>query len=245
MKATQIKQYGGTEIIEVTQGALKPTAQPGKIGLFRKISQSADYQTIPTKEIVAKTVSALQANGFETEIVNNKEQALELIKQIIPQGASIMNGASNTLVEIGLTDYLKTNQHGWNNLHKAIVEEKDPKQQSLLRKQSSLADYFISGINAISETGEIVIASGSGSQLPAIAYNSDNIILVVSTNKITPSLGDALSRLRNYVFPLEDARIKSLGFPGTLLSKILIYEKHPAGYGKKASIILVNEKLGF
>src|SRR5258708_12213110 len=142
MKATQIKQYGGTEIIEVNQGALKPTAQPGKIGLFRKISQSADYQTIPTKEIVAKTVSALQANGFETEIVNNKEQALELIKQSIPQGASVMNGASNTLIEIGFTDHLKTSQHGWNNLHRTIVEEKDPKKHSLLKKQTSLAHYY-------------------------------------------------------------------------------------------------------
>jgi L-lactate utilization protein LutB len=246
MNAAQIKQYCGTKIAEITKDAPKPTAQPGQMGLFRKISKVIDYQIIPTKEVVNKTATALKANGFETEIVNNKEQALELIKRIIPQGASVMNGASTTLIEIGLTDYLKTKQHGWNNLHKAIVEEKDSKKQSLLRKQASLADYFISGANAISETGEIVIASGSGSQLPAIAYNSDNIILVVSTNKITPSLDEAISRLRNYVLPLEDAKIKSLGHAaGTMLSKILIYEKHPVGYGKKVLIILVNEKLGF
>jgi len=203
-----------------------------------------NYETIPAAEIVAKTAEALKERSFNAIIVNTKEEALEKIKSLIPAGASIMNGSSVTLNQIGFVDYLKAGNSGWNNLHEAILAEKDVQKQTELREKSTLAQYFLVSVHAITESGQLLIASASGSQLPSVIFSSDNVIFVVSTNKIVPTLEDASTRLKDYVFPLENERMKTVGYPGSVIGKLLIYEReiNPA---RKITVILVNEKLGY
>ena len=203
------------------------------------------YNTLASSDAVQKTLAALTERGFKPVSVNTKEDALAKIKELIPQGASVTNGSSQTLEQIGFVDYLKAGQHGWNNLHEAVLAEKDPQKQSRLRKESTIADVYLGSVHALSETGEMVIASASGSQLPSIVFNAKNLILVVGAQKITPSLEEAFKRLREYVFPLEDARMKSTGAPGSVMAKILLFEREPAFMGRNVHIILVNETLGF
>ena len=100
-------------------------------------------------------------------------------------------------------------------------------------------------VHAIAETGEMVDASASGSQLPHLAFTSQHLVLVAGTQKIVPTLDDAMRRVREYVVPLEDARMKSVGFPGTVLAKILLMLRETSMMGRTIQIILVNEKLGF
>jgi hypothetical protein len=205
-----------------------------------------DYDAIPSAEVVAKTAAALTANNFEAIVVNTKEEALAKIKELIPAGASVMNGASQTLNEIGYIDYLKSGRHGWNNLHAAIVAETDKAKQGLLRKQALLSDYYLGSVHALSEDGQLVIASNTGSQMPHIVYSSPNVIFVASAKKITPTLADAIKRLEEHVIPLEDERMKKAYGTGTTYSKTLLYHKeNSAVTGRKIRIILVNEKLGF
>ena len=156
-----------------------------------------------------------------------------------------MNGASVTLDQIGFVDYLKGEEHSWNNLHKAIVEEKDPAKQMLLRKQALSSDYYLGSVHALAETGEFVIASNSGSQLPHIVFSSPNLIFVVSTKKIVPTLPDAMKRLLEHVVPLEDARLRKQYGVGTAVNKIVTFENENPMMGRKVRMILVNEDLGF
>ena len=100
-------------------------------------------------------------------------------------------------------------------------------------------------MHAIAETGELVIASNTGSQLPHIAYSSPNVLFVASTNKITPNLDAALKRLHEHVMPLEDKRMMAAYGMGTYLSKLFIFYKEQEFTGRKVKIILVNEPLGF
>ncbi len=204
-----------------------------------------DYTKLASKETVLKTAEALKVRNIEAIAVNTKEEAFEKVKELIPKGASVNNGSSTTLQEIGMIDYLKGDSHGWNNLHAAVLAEKDPVKQTELRKLSSFADYYLGSVHALAETGEMVIASASASQLPSLAGAARNVILVVGTQKIAPNLEAALNRLREYVVPLEDKRMKSTGAPGTVLAKILIFEEEPAFMGRTVRVILVNEKLGF
>ncbi|MEK7103278.1 MAG: LUD domain-containing protein, partial [Patescibacteria group bacterium] len=130
-------------------------------------------------------------------------------------------------------------------LHEAILEEKDPEKQSLLRKQSVLSDYYLGSVHGFSQTGEFVIASNTGSQLPHIVFTSPNLIFVVSTQKIVPTLADALRRLEEHVIPLEDQRILQLYGSHTAPNKILIFKGESQSIGRKVSVIFVNEILGF
>jgi hypothetical protein len=204
-----------------------------------------DYTTLASKEAVNKTVAALTANHFMHEVLANKEAAFARIKELIPAGASVMNGASTTLQQIGYVDYLKAGKHGWNNLHDAILAEKDPAKQAELRKHSVVSDFYMGSVHAITEDGKMLIASNSGSQLPHLAFTSPNLILVVSTEKITPTLHEAMDRLTTHVVPLEDARMKAAYGYGTMLNKSLVLHSENPALGRKVHVLLVEEKLGF
>ena len=204
-----------------------------------------NYETLAGTETVDKTISALAGRGVVAVLANNRTDALEKVKSIIPPGSSVMNGSSRTLEEIGFVDYLKSGAHGWRNLHEEILAEKDPAKQTMLRKQAVLSDYYLGSVHAVTETGQLVVASNSGSQLPHIVFTSPNLIFVVGIQKITPHLDAALARVREYVLPLEDRRMKEAGYGGSAISKLLIFEREPDFMGRKVQLIFVNEKLGF
>lgn len=204
------------------------------------------YDTLASPEIVTKAIAGLKERGIEGEFVQTKGDALERIKSLIPQGASVMSGASRTLEEIGFIDHLKSGTHGWNNFKDVILAEKDPAKQAELRKQSVLSDYYLGSVHALTESGEMVIASNTGSQLPHLVYTSQNLILIVSTKKIVPDMNGAMGRLHDYVFPLEDARMKSVGVAaGSYISKVLIFNREAAFNKRSVRVIFVNERLGF
>lgn len=203
------------------------------------------HDTLPSQETINKTIDSLSQRGYISEYVSTKNEALARINDLMPAGVSIMNGASRTLEQIGFIDQLKSGNHKWDNLHESILAEKDPVKNALLRKQSVLSDFYLGSAHAITENGEIVIASNSGSQLPHLVYTSQNIILIVGTQKITSDLSSALNRLEDYVFPLEDARMKEVGMGGSFISKLLILKKEQHFMGRKFHIIFVGEKLGF
>ena len=194
--------------------------------------------------VVKKTIDALEGRGFHVEFLNSKEKSLERLKNFIPPSAEVMTGSSTTLKEIGFVDLLSSGKHTWNNLKEKIVSEKDPKKQAELRKKSITSEYFLGSVHAVTQSGEVVIASATGSQLASYVYASNNVIWVVGTQKIVSNLEEGFRRIREYVFPLEDQRMKQAGFKGSTIAKILIFEKETLPL-RKITIIFVNEKLGF
>ncbi len=205
------------------------------------------FDTIATDESIASTIAHLKERNVEGVRVDTGSDALTLIQTLIPDGASVMNGSSTTLQQIGYIDLLKSGSHPWKNLHDAIVEESDPTRQKELRRQALLSDFYLGSVHALAETGEYVIASNTASQLPHVVYSSPNLIFVVGAQKITASLTDALRRLEEYVVPLEDARMKEVYGPtaGTQLSKTLIVRNESPFVGRSVRMIIVKEKLGF
>ena len=202
------------------------------------------FSQLVAKKVVEKTIKSIKNRGISVELVANKNAALKLLKNKIPAGAELMTGGSTTLEEIGFIDLLKSSNHKWNNLKDRILGEKNPTKQALLRQKSITADYFIGSVHAVVETGEILIASASGSQLPSYAFSSNNVIWIVGTQKIVPTLEKAFKRLKEHCFPLEDKRMKSIGYPGSTIGKILLFEREIMP-NRKLTLIFVNEKLGF
>ena len=204
------------------------------------------YDTLPAIERVQRTIDAVNVRGIQAELVETREAALERVQALIPPGCVVMTGASVTLKQIGFEEILISGNHPWRNFKADLLAEKDPVKQSAMRKQGALAEFYLGSVNALAETGELIFASGSGSQLPAYAYTSRNVIWVAGTQKITPTLEDAMRRVREYVLPLEDQRQKSVGNKaGSRINKILIVEGEPEYLRRNVSLILVNQTLGF
>lgn len=206
-----------------------------------------DYGQLASEDSIKKTVAALTSHAFIPVTVATGKDALEYIKANIPAGASVMNGASITLEQIGYVDYLKEGTHPWNNLHEAVLKETDPTKKAELRRAAVNSDYYLGSVHAVTEQGELIIASNTGSQLPHLAFTSPNLILVVGTQKIVPDLMAALDRIEKHVVPLEGPHMDSIYGPGTgtAHNKTLILHAESKFTQRKAVVLLVGEKLGF
>ena len=205
------------------------------------------YNILPTAERLQKTIEAVRSRGVKVTLVETKETALTQLQALIPAGATVMTGASITLQQIGFEPLLMGKKHPWRYIKDEVLEEKDPAKQAVLRKQCTLADYFLGSVHAIAETGEIIIASATGSQLPAYAYSSSHVIWVAGTQKITPTMETAFQRLREYVLPLEDQHMKQLygNDAVSFIGKLLIFERETPLLHRTVNLVLVNEVLGF
>lgn len=204
-----------------------------------------DYSTLASKTSVDKTLSSLKEKNYDPILVKTEAEALAKIKEIIPANSSVMSGASVTLEQIGYMEYLASEKHNWVNLHGKIRSENDETKRHELRKQSVLSDYYLGSVHALTEDGNMVIASNTGSQLPNIVFTSSNLIFVVSTKKIVSDLAEAMNRLEKYVIPLEDKHMMELMKVHTTLNKIVIFKGDAPFLGRKIHIILVEEDLGF
>ena len=202
-----------------------------------------DFTKLASKDTIKKVSKALGPRGIKADFAETKEDALKKLTGMIPAGAELMTGGSTTLEQIGFVDLLKSGKHKWVNLKDSILAEKDEKKQAELRKKSIASQYFIGSVHAVTHEGQVLVASASGSQIPSYAFSSDNVIWVVGAQKIVPTLEDGFERISECCFPLEDKRMKSVGYPGSTIGKILIFEREIMP--RKLTLIFVNEKLGF
>lgn len=201
------------------------------------------WNSIPSPDVVDKTVREIEARGIKVLISRNAEEALDALKKIIPPGAEVMNGSSTTLIEIGYEEYITGGRSGWKVVHDLIRAENDDKKRADLRRKSVTADYFLSGANAIASTGEIVACDASGSRVGAWPFAAGHLILIVGINKIVPTLEDALKRVREYAYRLENVRAqKAYGTPSVIGKCVILAHEKNEG---RITLILVNEALGY
>ncbi|MDD5340623.1 MAG: lactate utilization protein [Candidatus ainarchaeum sp.] len=204
---------------------------------------AARWSRMPGEAELAEAVDAISKRGIRVIVASSAGDALVKLKSLIPAGAEVMNGSSTTLGEIGYLDYLKAGKHGWKNMHLQILAEKDPQKQADLRRKAETSEYFIASVNAIAKTGELAGCDQSGSRVGAFPFAAKNLILVSGANKIVPDLPAALQRIREYVYPLENARAKKVYGSGTTLGKFVIIS-HEIFQGR-TTLILVKEILGY
>jgi L-lactate utilization protein LutC len=206
-----------------------------------------EFNILPDPDRLQRTIEAVRSRGINVFLAGTKESALAHVQSMIPAGATLMTGHSITLEQIGFVGLLMSKQHPWRNFKDEILAEQDPLKQSALRKQGTLADYFLGSVHAIAETGEIIVASATGSQLPAYAYSSTNVIWVAGAQKLTSTLESAFQRVREYALPLEDERMKQVvgNGVGSFIGKLLVFEREAPYLHRNVSLVLVNEVLGF
>lgn len=204
-------------------------------------SARAGAAAIETPEELAQRVARnLRARGFEAQVVPTKERALEAVLALLPAGAAVMTGGSTTLEQLGLPQALRERGHRY--LKDEVGREPDAARRARLRREATLADWFLGSVNALTEDGVLVAADGSGSRIGAYAFGAGRVVIVASLNKVAPTLEQAMARVREVALPLEDARMKRLGAPGTAIGSWLLMER---AFGGRVHVVLVGEPLGF
>jgi len=217
------------------------------------MSQKADYideteidaslDDHPDDAAVDEAVANLAENGFDVTVVDSAAEALETIQSQIPAGASVMNGHSTTLEEIGFTEYLSDGDHEWESLPDQIWSIDDDAERQAARRESQTADYFLGGVNAIAQTGELVAADRSGSRIGAYPFAAGNVLIVSGVNKIVEDLDAAVDRLESVAYPLENERAKdAYGVESAVAKQLVFRQELEEG---RTSVVLVREQLGY
>ncbi len=202
-----------------------------------------DFSKVASIDTINNVIKKLEARNISAILVKDKSDALSKIIDMISEGSSLLEASSTTLKEIGFDDYLTVNPKKWDILKNKIQAESDEVKRADLRRQLTYTDYTIGSIHALTKEGEVIFASASGSQVPGYIYTAKHVIWVVGAQKIVNSVEDGIKRIREYVFPKEDARMKSIGAPGSNIAKIILFYKEMIP--GRVTLVLVNEQLGF
>lgn len=196
-----------------------------------------------SKESINKAVESLTKNGMTTHVAKTKDEAIELAFSLIPKGSPVMTMTSETLRELGIEDVVN-NGSEYISLKNKLYSMDRATQNHMMQELGAAPEYAIGSVHAITENGEVIIASNTGSQLPAYAYGAEHVIWIVGAQKIVESLELGLKRLNDYVLPLESERAKkAYGVPGSNISKMLIVNREVNI--DRINIIIVNDVLGF
>src|SRR5262245_10091029 len=164
-----------------------------------------------TEEALARLDRELARRGIDFVYCADKDAALALLLSRIPPGATVMNGGSTTLKQIGFLAVLEKGPYEWLRAKVAAVADHDERIRA--RRRAGTADYFVGGINAITASGEILNADGGGNRVAAYAYGAGKLFLVAGVNKIVPDLAAAFERLRNHA-AVEECRHLGAATPG-------------------------------
>ncbi len=202
----------------------------------------ARWDSMPGEAALRETAAAMDRRGFRVVLARDRKDALEKDRELLPEGAEIMHGSSTTLIEIGFMEALERGDKGWRDVYKSVTAENDQARRNELRRKSVCSDYFIASVNAIAKSGELVACDAGGSRVGALPFAAKNLIIVAGANKIVPTLEDALLRVREFAFPLEDGRMRRLYGRGSNLGKFVIMAADQPG---RLTIVLVNERLGY
>lgn len=168
-------------------------------------------------ESVKRTMKALAERNITTFPAVNRKTAFAMLLKMVPEGAKVFVNTSETLESIGYTEYMRGNPC-YTNLHDAMLAQPDAAAQREFRRRTTIADYFVGSVQAIAETGEIVVASSTGSQIGAYSYGARQVILVAGTQKICPTLPDAFARTRGYTLDRHDRWLNERGTTPTPLA---------------------------
>src|SRR5215475_4399111 len=182
-----------------------------------------------------RTAAALASHGFLAQIADSAKEARRLVLEAIPDGAEVHVALSETMRELGIT--AEIDQSGrYDSVRSRLTALDRATQARQMAKIGAAPDYIVGSAHAVTMDGEVIVGSGSGSQLGAYAYAAGHVILVVGHQKLVRDVPEGLRRLREHSLPREFGRMQGLGRPGTLLAKTLIIDREPTG---RVTVILV------
>ncbi|CAL9653205.1 LUD domain-containing protein [Streptomyces sp. enrichment culture] len=193
-------------------------------------------------ERLERVAAALKENNFNVEILEDAAAARARIKELIPEGASVFTGASETLRLSGIDEDINGSGR-YDSVKVRGMSMDRATQMKEIWQNLACPDVMVGSVAAVTETGALVAASASGSQLPAYAGAAQNVIWIVGAQKVVPDLDAALRRVEEHCLPLEDERAKkAYGVPSSL-NRILILNKEP--HPGRGTVLLVREAIGF
>ena len=189
----------------------------------------------------------LTKNGFTVSVFPDGESAAAYLDSAM-DGATVGMGGSVTLQQLGLYERLSAH----NTVYWHWMAEDKPAAYAGAQK----AEYYLSSVNGLAETGELINIDGSGNRVSAIQYGHKKVFLVVGGNKLAKDYDAALYRARNIAAPLNAKRLHcktpcaekadrcyNCDVPGRICRGLSVLWKKPGNC--EYEVVLIDETLGY
>ncbi len=204
---------------------------------------------VKRNELLAeKVIEGLKSRNMTGYYAKDKEEALKIALDIIPEKSVISMGGAMSVREIGLVDALKNGDYDFIDR-----DNYEDKRQAMLKAYD--ADFFLASANAITDDGVIVNIDGNANRVSAIAQGPKKVLFIVGINKVCFDIDSAMKRARNVAAPINAQRFglstpcsktgtcMNCKSPDTICCQFLItrFSRH----ADRIHVILVNDNLGF
>ena len=193
-------------------------------------------------------IKSLKTRNMDGYYAHDREEAVKIALELIPEGSTVTMGGGMSVHEIGLVNALKEGNYNFIDR-----DEYEDKRAAMLAAYD--ADVFLASANAMTEDGVLVNIDGNANRVSAIAQGPKKVVLIVGMNKVCSDVDGAMKRARNVAAPINAQRFglntpcaktgscMNCKSPDTICCQFLItrYSHHPG----RIHVILVREDLGF
>jgi hypothetical protein len=190
-----------------------------------------------TLEAVAER---LRARNFEVVIVDDGAAAKAEVLSRVPEGSQVHSGKSKTLEDAGIFDEFMNNEN-YDFIRRRTMKMDRNTQRDEMRKAGAAPDIMVNSAHAVTEAGQIVMTSATGSQIGPIASGAGKLILVIGSQKMVPDLDTAFRRIEDYVIPYEEDRLNVAHGVAKMNRTLILEGDHTPG---RTTIILVRQPIG-
>ena len=209
---------------------------------------ASEFITVRNDLLSQKVIKGLNSRNMTGYYAKDKDEALKLALELIPEGSTVTMGGAMSAHEIGLVKVLK--EGNYNFIDRDDYEDK--RKAALLAYD---ADVFLASANAMTEDGVLVNIDGNSNRVSAIAHGPKKVVFIVGMNKVCPDVDSAIKRARNVAAPINAQRFgivtpctqtgscMNCKSADTICCNFLItrYSRHTG----RIHVILVDESLGF
>ena len=201
---------------------------------------------------INRTIEALKKNNMNGYYAKNRDEVIELIKDIVKEGSKVAVGGSETLSELGILEQLRSRRYDFLDRYKEGLTREEVTN---IFKQSFLADAYLSSCNAITENGELYNVDGNGNRVAAMLYGPDKVIVICGINKIVKDVDEAIKRNREISAPMNAKRLNKktpcakVGYcmncnsPERICNEYTLIKKQRSS--ERMHVIFLNENLGY
>jgi len=199
---------------------------------------------------IQSVVESLKSKQYSVTFFASSTDAADYLEKSL-QNRVIGFGDSATLKHMKLYERL--------SLHNTVY---DPAQSSnnheflAIARKCLTTDIYFTSVNAMSESGELINIDGTGNRIAGSLFGHEKVYFIISTNKIEPTLEQAIWRARHVAAP-QNAKRYQLNTPCAqtgdhcydcsslerTCNALTIY------WGKMcdmdAEVVLIDEELGF
>jgi hypothetical protein len=206
------------------------------------ITPNITYADAADETDIAAAAEGLRARGYHVWRVADANAARQKALELLPPGAEVFTVSSMTVEAIGLAQEINKS-HRYRAVRPQLMTMDPGTQMNQMRSLAATPQWVIGSAHALTRSGDLVIASASGSQLASMVYGAQHVLLIIGAQKIVADHETAMRRIFEYSLPLEDNRARSTYGVGSAVHKVLTL--HGDLDPGRLHVLLVDEPLGF